>query len=347
MKASRNLWLGLLVLLLLPLPAAADELDDIAQLVERKGYAEATDRLERVLAATPRDPRARFLKGVILTEQKRRDQAIEVFNGLVKDFPDLPEPYNNLAVLHAESGDYDAAAEALRRAIKTHPSYATAHENLGDIYAKMASLAYGKALQLNQQHNRENSTAEAKLALVKKLFGTPGIQPEPTPVVSAAPELTSPPPRVEVAARPEPPARVEPAPKPEPAPRVEKGPAAFSQDDLRRIHNEVSESVLAWAKAWSGQDVRGYLASYASEFRPPAGLTRQAWERSREQKLKAPRFISVRLGNMNVHVLKDREVRVTFVQNYRSDNYSDQVTKTLLMRKVEGRWKIVQELADG
>src|SRR5690606_20562402 len=118
----------------------------------------------------PKDARGRFLRGLILAEQSRYDEAIRAFSDLTRDYPELPEPYNNLAVLYASRGRYDEARQALEMAIRTHPSYATAHENLGDIYAKMASQAYDKALALD----RRNTTAQTKLNLIRDLFsGTP------------------------------------------------------------------------------------------------------------------------------------------------------------------------------
>jgi hypothetical protein len=39
-----------------------------------------------------KDARARFLKGVILTEQNKAADAISIFSGLTEDFPELPEP---------------------------------------------------------------------------------------------------------------------------------------------------------------------------------------------------------------------------------------------------------------
>ncbi len=59
-----------------------------------------------------------------------------MFTKLSEDYPELPEPYNNLAVLYAQQKQYDKARTALEMAIRTHPSYAIAYENLGDIYAK-------------------------------------------------------------------------------------------------------------------------------------------------------------------------------------------------------------------
>ena len=126
------------------------------------------ERINTYLAANPKDAQAMFMKGIILAESGKRDDAIKAFTDLTEKYPNLPEPYNNLAVLHADGGQYDKAKKALETAIKTHPSYATAHENLGDIYARMASEAYDKALQLDGGNTR----AQSKLSLIKDLFGT-------------------------------------------------------------------------------------------------------------------------------------------------------------------------------
>ncbi|MBF0273279.1 MAG: tetratricopeptide repeat protein [Magnetococcales bacterium] len=152
---------------LLPAPLlAAESLDDIYAMADRKEFDTALKRLNTFLNEHPQDAQGRFLKGLILTETKQRDQAITVFQQLSKDFPELPEPYNNLAVLYAEQGHFDKAQEALTQAVKAHPNYATAHENLGDIHAKMASQSYARALKLNQG----NQVLASKLNKVKTLF---------------------------------------------------------------------------------------------------------------------------------------------------------------------------------
>ncbi|MBY0438922.1 MAG: tetratricopeptide repeat protein, partial [Burkholderiales bacterium] len=149
-------------------PARADDLSDVQALVKQGNLTQATERLNVFLAKNPKDARGRFLRGLILTEQKRPADAIRVFLALTEDFPELPEPYNNLAVLYAAQGQFDRARQMLESAIRTHPSYATAHENLGDIYAKMASEAYDRALQLD----RSNVAVQTKLALIRELFST-------------------------------------------------------------------------------------------------------------------------------------------------------------------------------
>ncbi len=168
-----------------PLPVFAAEvtLPEIQNLVRQKKYDQALEKVDAYLAPRPKDAQGRFIKGLILTELDRPNDAIAVFTQLTRDYPTLPEPYNNLAVLYAQQKQYDKARVALEMAIKTHPSYATAHENLGDVYAKLASQAYNKALQLDAG----NTTAQSKLALIHDLEDTAGRNPAPT-VLAAAPQ---------------------------------------------------------------------------------------------------------------------------------------------------------------
>ena len=146
----------------------------------------------------------RFLKGLILAEQGKHADVIRIFQGLTEDYPELPEPYNNLAVLYAAQGQYERARQALEMSIRTHPSYATAYENLGDVYTKLASQAYDKALQLDSS----NSTAKTKLSLVRDLIGGGTSRPAPVAAKPAAkPPAPAPvpaPPRARTLPRPSP-----------------------------------------------------------------------------------------------------------------------------------------------
>src|SRR5438045_7404286 len=163
---------ALLLLGALPL-AHADDVQDAQKLLKAGQSQQALERVNRALAANPKDPQARFLKGLIFTEQGKQQEAIDIFTKLTQDYPNLPEPYNNLAVIYASQGQYDKARAALEQSIRTHPSYATAYENLGDVYAKLASQAYGKALQLDSS----NAGAQNKLSLVRELVPEPAAKP--------------------------------------------------------------------------------------------------------------------------------------------------------------------------
>ncbi len=158
-------------------PAAGDPLENIKQLIRGGEYEKALPRLNSFLKDNPQHAEARFLKGLALAEEGRAGDAQAVFLALTGDFPDLPEPHNNLAVLYAANGDYALARDSLLLAISTHPSYATAHENLGDIYARMAGIAYGKALEIDG----DNHTARVKLAMVRELFSERGPAARPAP----------------------------------------------------------------------------------------------------------------------------------------------------------------------
>ena len=123
-------------------------------------------RADQFLAAKPNDPQMRFMKGVMLADAKRDDEAITVFQKLTEDHPDLAEPYNNLAALYAAGGDYAKARATLEQALRTNPAYATALENLGDVYAALAAQSYERALKLDSA----NVSVPPKLALVRGLY---------------------------------------------------------------------------------------------------------------------------------------------------------------------------------
>ena len=302
--AARLGWV--LIALASALPALADEVQDAAKLLKAGQHKQALDLVNKVLASKPRDAQARFLKGLIYTEQGKSKEAIEIFTKLTQDYPELPEPYNNLAVIYASQGQYEKARAALEQSIRTHPSYATAYENLGDVYAKLASQAYDKALQLDSS----NAAAKNKLSLVRDLVGRPAAA---TTAVAAAPKE----------------AVVE-KPKPAPAP---------AGDPSKEILNAVN----GWAQAWSKKDADAYLAYYAKDFKTPGGEARADWEKSRRVRITAPKSISVSLEAPKVTMSGADRATVTFRQNYKSDVLKSNSRKTLTLIRAEGGWKILEE----
>lgn len=332
--------------------AQTDELQDANQLFKQGQLDRALDRVDAYLKSRPKDARGRFLKGIILAEQNKPNDAIAVFTSLTQDFPELPEPYNNLAVLYASQGQYDKARSALEMAIRTHPSYATAHENLGDIYAKMASQAYDKALQLD----KGNTAAQIKLNLIKDLFSASPRAPKPTVTGKAEPparvavaapkaaeKVAVAPPASKAPEKAAPPAAKSPAPAAKAAPKE----AAQPRAEPARNPDEVIKAVNEWARAWSGNDVDGYLAVYASDFQTPNGESRKTWESQRKARIAKPRKIQVVIESPKVVFTENHRVRVTFRQNYRSDTLNSSSTKTLVMVKAGDKWLIQQEKVGG
>jgi tetratricopeptide (TPR) repeat protein len=169
-RSCRKIGVGLSAVMLLmaaQTAVAATAVEEAQALLAQGQLDQALKKLDAQLKSQPQDAQARFLRGLVLVRLNRGPEAIKVFADLTRDYPQLPEPYNNLAVLYAQQGDYEKARDALEAALATHPSYATAHENLGDIYAALAGAAYNRALSLDQN----NTTVRAKLALIGQLDG--------------------------------------------------------------------------------------------------------------------------------------------------------------------------------
>ena len=283
------------------------------------------ERVNRILASKPRDAQARFLKGLIFTDQGNTKEAIETFTKLTQDYPELPEPYNNLAVIYAAQGQYEKARTALEQSIRTHPSYATAYENLGDVYAKLASQAYDKALQLDSS----NTAAQNKLSLVRDLVSPAGKEPGKPPVVLAQRTPEKPPVAVEKL-----------VPAPEKSTQAAEKPAANANPNA-----EIVKSLNGWAQAWSNKDADGYLSYYARDFKTPKGEPRAQWEKERRGRIAAPRSISVAIASPKVTMHGNNQASVTFRQTYRSDVFKASSTKTIVMVREGGRWQIQQEKA--
>ncbi|KKW68815.1 hypothetical protein AAV94_03400 [Lampropedia cohaerens] len=164
--------------------AAQSVADQISQMLEQGHLGQAASAAQAHLRDHPQDVQVRFLQGVIATEQGDDRRAIELFTALTREYPTLPEPYNNLAVLYAAQGEHDKAVQTLEAAIRTSPSYATAHANLGDLYAQMASEAYSRALQLDSSRQ----DLAPKLSLIREIVpvGTAAAQPAAPTVVAQA-----------------------------------------------------------------------------------------------------------------------------------------------------------------
>jgi tetratricopeptide (TPR) repeat protein len=177
-------WLAVLVGCACALAHAVSPVVEEARALMNQGqFAQALERLDRHIASAPQDAEARFTRGVVLARLDRNDDAARAFESLTRDFPELPEPFNNLAVIHAQQGEYDKAREALEDAVAKHPSYAVAHENLGDIHAALSAAAYNRALSLDPS----NDALRAKLELVGRLDRLADGGPSTTAPAAAAP----------------------------------------------------------------------------------------------------------------------------------------------------------------
>ena len=358
--------------------AQTPDLQEINRLLKAGQAQVALDRVNVYLTSKPKDSVGRFIRGLAQAELGKTNDAILTFQALTEDFPELPEPYNNLAVLYSSKGQYEKARVALELAIQTHPSYSTAHENLGDIYAKLASQAYDKALQLD----KGNGTVSTKLNLVRDLFSTnPKANTAPRAPTAVASITSAPVAAVAnntlAAPRPPAPAAAAPAPAPTPAvtpvaapavasvaaakpaapaatptataapaPAVAAKPAApgVSGEALRNgVNAEVLAAVNKWAKEWAAKNPDGYLASYSKSFKPEDGSSRAAWSGLRRERITTPKRIKVEVLGATVEMTSATEAKVTFRQAYDSDALQTRSRKTLTMVKEGGTWLITRE----
>jgi Flp pilus assembly protein TadD/ketosteroid isomerase-like protein len=204
----------------------ADEVGDVQAILASGKSAEGLKKVDQLLLAKPNDPRLRLQRGIALSLLNRQAEAIVVFQKLIESHPELPGPYNNLAVLYGNQGDYEKARQALELAIRTNPTYATAFQNLGDVYARLAGQAYKKALALD----KSDGSLPLKLAVVQNVFeasvdprtGKP-VAPAsaPAPAVLAAAPVAAP-----KAPAPAPAPAPTPTPTPAPTPAAPAKPAA-------------------------------------------------------------------------------------------------------------------------
>ena len=301
--------------------AQNDDYAEVNRLMRAGQMSDALSKADSYLGTKPRDPQMRFIKGLIQFESGKPNDAIATFSKLSEDFPELPEPYNNLAVLYASQSQFDKARAALEMAIRTNPSYATAHENLGDVYAKLASQAYSKALQLDGS----KTGVPPKLSLIRSIFVTDakGIRPSVAVADVATPTVAPAKPTVSVA----------PVAQPAPAP-----------DQLVSSDADVEAAVKAWAKAWSARNMNSYLGAYTADFTPGDGQSHQNWEAERKARIAPRSRIEVVVSDLSVTVNGNRAT-AKFQQEYSSDNFNASGRKSLDLVKSGGRWLIVREVS--
>lgn len=318
------------VLLVTCVAAHADDLQDANKLFKQGQQQAALDKVNNYLSGKPKDAQGRFLKGLILTEQGKPNDAIKIFSDLTVDYPDLPEPYNNLAVLYAGQGQYEKARQSLELAIRTHPSYATAHENLGDIYAKMASQAYDRALQLD----KSNTATQTKLAMIQDLFSG-----NARPKATANRNATT----ANAASGNAATVNSNTAPAPSAVTPTESPVAGSTSKNAGDDSGDVLKSVHAWAAAWAAKDVSKYLAAYADDFRPADGESHSAWVEARRARISKPKTIHVNLSDVSVKLSDSTHATAHFKQSYQASHLHTSSRKTLLLVKADGKWLIQEE----
>jgi len=283
------------------------DISKLNKLIEEKEYLEAKKIVEQLLDSDKENPQLLFITGVLLSELGETDEAINVFVSLTKSHPALPEPYNNLAVLYAQNGNFDLAKIALEKSIKTHPSYATAHVNLGDLYTRMASESYNQALQID----KSNKNAKTKLSLIKKLFNFQPIKKNIVLTENAEEEIKS-----------------------------------FNEikNKEKNIDEKIHVMIDNWKNAWMGQNFDQYIEYYSANFKNNKGMDLEQWKKFRKSRVINKPSINLKLENIEISKNKDL-FSVSFIQIYQSGDIDSTTKKTLLIELIDGQLKIVNEIS--
>ena len=282
---------------------AESNIDEIKILLKNGKYSSAESVVHKSIENDSNNPELLFYKGIIETNIGKSNQAIDTFRHLTERFPNLPEPFNNLAVLYAEKGQYTLAKEILEQAIKTNPSYLTAHINLGDIFTKMASEAYNNALEIDNSNN----IAITKLSMITQLFNyQPNTKNTKINSIKVIDKIK---------------------------------PIKLTKKDLSK---NILSALENWKTAWENKDMDKYLASYASSFKYPNNMDKVSWEKYRSNRITTKKTISLSLSKKKIKFNKEEAI-VTFTQLYKSGSLNQTSNKTLVFIKEEDNWFILEE----
>jgi len=307
-------------------PVFANSIDDAVRQTESDNYAGALKTLDALLKTRPGNREALFLKGSVLARMNRKKEAIVIFKRLTKIAPELPEPYNNLAVLYASQGDLKASRQALEDAMETNKNYSTVYDNLSAVYIEMARESYVKALEIGEKPEMP------RLQLLTRLGSH-----KTGPAIRRAGKDTH--------------ARIRHAGKRSKEVAVIESKPAFNRPSKTRSgtisrmknKNTIIKQMKAWARAWSRQDVTRYLSFYSHDFRPDGNISRNVWVAKRRARLAKPAFIDINLSELHVFFLKNNKVVVKLVQDYKSDTFQDRAKKEFALVQDGNNWKIISE----
>jgi Tetratricopeptide repeat len=329
---------------------AADDLRASYEALKLGHPDQALNKVSEFLSTHPKDAQARLLKGVILVDSGKTAEAIQVFQSMTEEMPELPEPYNNLAVIYASQGEYDKARTFLELALHTHPSYGTAHENLADVYAKIAAKSYEKALQSEKQ-----PSPKPKLILLKSIgtLHTTGlaanspalnksgiVAPESSQASSASSSAA--PAKTDTPTSPPPVLALNP---PKQNKKVEPTEAPIERMTDAKELGAITDVVKSWAAAWSAKDADQYLSFYDKDFKTPKGESNSEWEKNRRERLSNANSIRVEVQDISLNMIDRDTAQVTFRQKYHSGQVKSSHHKVLVLKRESGRWLIIEERA--
>ena len=147
----------------------------IEKLLKDGNPAQALELADLGIRKSSRNPQLRFMKAVALENLSRTEEAVHELQALVRDYPEIPEPYNNLAVIEAGTGNLEQALEHLNQALRINPDFALARKNLGDVYLALARESY----EMAAAKLKNNRVLARRLQTITNLEAEHGFSPDP------------------------------------------------------------------------------------------------------------------------------------------------------------------------
>jgi len=315
----------LLFMISVPVFAAAQSATVEATSVSEQDLSIITLLKEKV-KANPEGYQVWFQLGVTQAKQRQYNDAIKSFNRVITLQPKLAEPHNNLAVIYNELGDLRAAVKELETSLDLNPGYGTAHENIADLYVKLAAQAYKKALGRNDSVSLRNRYE--RLLRIHDGGAAP-LSVAATRMPKA--EISQP---VKVVAKSAP--VIEPVWQRAPEPMVEEAGSS--------AHKQVLEAVEAWRSAWSAQDLEAYYVAYDDSFDPGKRFkTIDSWKKYKKSAIRNKKFIRVELKDIVISPQRNGLIKAVMLQNYSSNSYKSEDRKEIIFKSSDAGWKIVHE----
>lgn len=297
-----------------------------AAAAENPAGAEAAERLEALedrIRENPEDIQAVFEKALLLARMDRVEEAKDLYESLISDYPNIPEPYNNLAALYAAEGRLVEARNLLETVTNTHPGLAIAHENLGDVYAALAAAEYGKLGELGEAPE----TAMRKLKALREVVegisfaGGTGQKEITVPVEAVEPEKKT------VVAEP--------------------GPLVIVPFDQTPPEEDIRMTLENWARAWTEMEPDRFLSFYDEDYTGASGETPEVWREKTSENMKSGGKVEAKVEDVDVEMLGARKARASFVLRLSPEGGDETAEpRGLTLAKIKGRWVIVRDEKD-
>lgn len=324
----------LLFVFALPASVSANSLEQLQKQLQLQQYDRAATTGLALLRQSPDDLQTRFLTALAFQKNNQPEQARRYYEQIIQQYPQLPEPRNNLAMVYVKLGEHDRAIDLLIESLNTHPAYATAWQNLSNLYKGLASEAYRKAL--SEEHNTSNVLDSIQLVALDKVNPIPLSTPSAEKTQLAA---------VSVPAAAEQPARTNEKPdqpatlsQPE-VPAISPVTTAKAEPDLEQRLRQILQD---WAQAWDNKAFDAYVNAYADDYQGNQASHAQ-WVEHRRSRILRSDPITVKISNIQIRSYDASRAIIDFTQAYKSPTYQDRVVKRVNLRKMNNAWKITSE----